>query len=300
MNNFCLTFLLSLLMTMPSWAATISQVKGTRALIDLEGAETNPGDEFFALNANHKKAAILRIRQVKGNKAVAEILQGKADVGFSLQAKASSRSEHQEAPSNLHEDRTDSSTSIRDTSYSRTLKPSYGILGEYLMNSMQVAVKDALSQKDTVSMSGSSFGVGGFYDYILTKDISLRLLGALEQFDATGNSSITGCDSKTSKNCDAKIMYVSAYGLGKYYLWQSKYRFWAGAGGGFLIAVSKSSTALDASAIATNQVLTLAIGGDWQISRKNYIPVSLEYTYFPPSDTVKATGIAVKAGYGWQ
>lgn len=300
MNKFCGTLLLSLLFSTHAWSATISQVKGTRALIDLEGAETAAGDEFFALNNGKKKVAILRIRQVKDNKAVADILQGKVDIGFSLQAKATSKTESKTSSTPRSEDDSSSVASTRDTSFSRTLKPSYGILGEYMMNSMQVAVKDALNQKDTVSMSGSSFGVGGFYEYILTRDISLRLLGAIEQFNVAGTSTIPGCDSKTSQNCDAKIMYASAYGLGKYYFWQSRYRFWAGAGGGFLMAVSKSSTALDAGAISTNQVLTLAVGADWQLSRKTYIPVSLEYNYFPPSETVKATGISIKAGYGWQ
>ena len=300
MNKICGTLLLSILLSTPGWSATISQIKGTRTLIDLEGAEASPGDEFFALNTSHKKTAVLRIRQVKNNKAVADIVQGKVDVGYSLQAKASAKSENKETTAARGEEDSASPSSSRDTSYSRTLKPSYGVLGEYIMNSMQVAVKDALSQKDTVSMSGSSFGVGGFYEYILTRDISLRLLGAIEQFNVAGTSTITGCDSKTSKNCDAKIMYASAYGLGKYYFWQSRSRFWAGAGGGFLMAVSKSSTALDSGAISTNQVLTLAVGGDWQLSRKTNIPISLEYNYFPPSDTVKATNIAIKFGYGWQ
>ncbi|MFM6929610.1 MAG: hypothetical protein ACKOX6_14165 [Bdellovibrio sp.] len=303
MNKFRSILLLGLLFSsfsMPAWSATISQIKGTRTLLDLEGAEPVAGDEFFVLNNSKKKVAVLRIRQVKGNKAVADILQGKVDVGFSLQAKGSSKSEPKETSTPRREDDSGIAASNRDTSFSRTLKPSYGILGEYMMNSMQVAVKDALNKKETVSMSGSSFGVGGFYEYTLTRDISLRLLGAIEQFNVTGKSSIPGCDSKTSQNCDAKIMYASAYGLGKYYFWQSKYRYWAGAGGGFLIAVSKSSTALDAGAISTNQVLTLAVGGDWQLSRKNYIPISLEYNYFPPSETVNATGISIKVGYGWQ
>lgn len=304
MNKSCSTLILSLLLSAPAWAATISQVKGSRALINLEGADTAAGDEYFALNARHKKVAVLRIRQVKDGKAIAEVIKGKPEAGFSLQAKASGNAESKEkpatnSPSSATEEES-SSGSNRDVSYSRTLKPSYGILGEYLMNSMQVSLKDALNRRDTVSMSGSSFGVGGFYEYILTRDISLRLLGALEQFNVAGSTTITGCDSKTSTNCDTKIIYASAYGLGKYYFLQNKLRFWAGAGGGFLMAVSKSSTALDEGAISSNQVLTLALGGDWQLSRKSYIPFSLEYNYFPPSDTVKATNIALKFGYGWQ
>ncbi|MNL28045.1 hypothetical protein D3C87_1496740 [compost metagenome] len=68
---------------------------------------------------------------------------------------------------------------------------------------------------------------------------------------------------------------------------------------GYLLALSKSSTALNESKISANQVLTLAFGGDYQMSRHNYIPFSIEYNYFWPSADVTANQIILKAGWAW-
>ncbi|MBO9666422.1 MAG: outer membrane beta-barrel protein [Bdellovibrio sp.] len=293
----CLSFLLSL----PAWSASVTAVKGTKALVDLEGADVHEGDEFFLIS-NNKKVAILKIKQVKEGRAVGEVLKGKAQAGYSLRAKGNSTggtsaSVARETESKATE-KNEEYAPTRDMSYSRTLRPSYGVLGEYLMDNMTVVVKDALTTEKP-ALKGTGFGVGGFYEYIMNRDMSLRILGALEQFNVSGTTvQATGCNK--SRNCDAKITYLSAYGLAKYYLTQNKYRAWGGIGGGFLIAVAKSSTALSASDISTNQVLTVAMGLDWQLSRKNYVPVSIEYNYFPPSDTVTANSIAIKVGYAWQ
>lgn len=310
MKNIIIALSLILFIQSSATAATITAVKNGKTLINLDGDEVAEGDEFFLINpATNKKVGIIRVKQVKNGKALAEILKGRADVGYSLRAKASSgagavaaarSAESETAKEARSEEPTEGSDRTpRDTSYLRYLKPSFGVLGELLQNTMTVSIKDYFNATESVALKGTSFGAGGFYEFIATPDISVRALVALEQYNASGTSSILGCDGKTSTNCSANIMYLSAYGLGKYYFTQSRLRFWGGAGGGFLVAVSKSATALNESNIATNQILTLAIGGDWQVSRKNYIPFSIEYNYFPPSDTVKATSIVLKAGWAW-
>lgn len=313
MKKLLLVLCLFLLQT-SAWAASVTAVKNQKVLIDLSGASTSPGDEYFLVNPSGKKVAVIRIKQVKNNKALADILKGHADLGYTLQARAgestptpdrsSEKEQPEEKSARTNTDKKHSNeeeSAARDTTYLRTLKNSYGLVGKLLMNSMTVDITDSLGGKGTASMSGSSFGVGGFMDFIATPDIAVDVEGALEQYNVTGTTRLSsnGTPYANSTDYSTKITYLSAYGLGKYYFTKSKYRVWAGIGGGFLIAMSKSSNALNENNIATNQVANAAVGVDIQWNRKTYIPVTLEYTYFPPTSTVKATSIVLKAGWAW-
>lgn len=283
-THFFYTFLfLYLFWTSPSFAASVSALKGTKVLIGLEGDSAEAGEEFYLVNpSTGKRAAIIRIKQVKDQKALAEIVKGKADIGFTLQAKA---------PSPMSADvRTEQP---QEGSYLHQLKDSYGIIGGYIMNSMTVN----MSQNASASMSGSGFTVGGYYNYAFNSNFVGQGAASIEQFNVAGTTSTAGCAGST--NCDAKINYLSLYALAKWYPLQGKYRGWLGGGIGSLFALSKSSTALNESQISTNQVFTLAVGTDIQTDRKNYVPVSIEYNLFPDSPTVKANMIIVKTGWAW-
>lgn len=298
------TLTLPLLWSFSAEAATVTAVKGQRVLIDLEGAESNPGDEFFLINpTTQKKAAIIRLRQVKGGKAIGEIVKGRSEAGYTLQAKGPSKMSA-EVPPPAPEDSTASSsdyTPVRDTGYLRVLKNSWGVLGTFVMNTMDATITSTdvfgNTSKTSASMKGNGFGVGGFYDYVFTSEMVGHASAMLEQFDASGSAASAACKGTTS--CDVKITYLSLYGLGKYYFTKDKYRFWGGGGMGYLLAVSKSSSALNESKISANQVLTFAFGTDIQMSRQNYIPVSLEYNYYWPSADVTANQILIKAGWAW-
>ncbi|MEK2645091.1 hypothetical protein [Bdellovibrio sp. BCCA] len=287
--------------TSAAYSASVSAVKGQKVLINLEGDATSEGDEFYLLNpANNKKTAIIRIKQVKGSKALGEIVKGRAAQGYALQAKAASKMSADVPASETSEEEA-APVSRNDMSYLRVVKDSYGVTGSYIMNSMNadVSYKDGfgISHKTSTSMSGSGFGVGGFYDYALGQSLIGRGSAAIEQFNVSGNASEAACAGSTS--CDAKINYLSLYGLLKWYPIQGKYRGWIGGGMGYMLAVSKSSTALNESQISTNQVFTFAVGTDIQMNRKNYIPISIEYNLFPASDTVKANMIVIKGGWAW-
>lgn len=291
---------LLMLWTSSAFSATVSAVKGQKVLINLDGDSTEEGDEFYLLNpANKKRTAIIRIKQVKGSKALAEVLKGRAEQGYSLQAKAASKMSADVPPATEGDEAPVSPRN--DMTFLRVVKDSYGIMGGYIMNSMNadVSYKDGfgINHKTSTSMSGSGFGVGGFYDYAFNSDLVGRGYAGIEQFNVSGNAAEAGCAGSTS--CDAKINYLSLYGLLKWYPIQGKYRGWLGGGMGYLLALSKSSSALNESQISTNQVFTFAVGSDIQMSRKNYVPVSIEYNLFPSSDTVKASMILIKAGWAW-
>lgn len=270
-------------------AATVTQAKGKQVLVDLEGDLATEGDEFYLINPDtQKKAAIIRIKKTKGEKALGEVLKGTANTGYTLLAKAAS------AGGSPNESSADGSSHLK------TIKDSYGLLGAYFMNSMSANISytnNATVVKSSTDMSGSGFGIGGFYDYAYSSSIVLRGLAAAEQFSVTGTSAQAGCSGST--NCTANITYLSLYGLGKWYLTSEQFRVWLGAGFGYLLALSKSSSALNESQISTNQVITGALGFDYQLNRASYIPVSLEYNNFPASDTVKASSIVLRVGWAW-
>lgn len=291
---------LALLFSSSVFAASVSAVKGQQALVNLEGDTVSEGEEFYLINPEtQKKTAIIRIKKVKDQKALAEITKGKAASGYTLQAKAPapmSADVKSESPQE------DAPVRKLEKGILHTLKDSYGVMGGYIMSSMSadVSYKDpnlGTTTRASTSMSGSGFGVGGFYDYVVNQDIVGRGYAGLEQFTASGSASNSACSGST--NCTANINYLSLYGLLKWYPLHGKYRGWVGGGMGYLLALSKSSSALNESQISTNQVFTFALGSDIQMSRKNYIPVSLEYNLFPSSDTVKASQILLKAGWAW-
>jgi outer membrane protein W len=300
---------LTFLFTLPTYAASVTTVKGQKVLINLEGADSAPGDEFFLINPeSQKKAAIIRVRQVKNGKAVADIVKGHAKVGFGLQAKGSSRMSAEPPPPEA-EDSTATAAAVpsydagssRDTGYLRVIKNSWGVLGAITMNTMNANISNTdvfgAVTKTSASMKGNGFGAGGFYDYAFTPDMVGHASAMLEQFTSSGSADTAAC--KGSTNCEVNITYLSLYALGKYYFTKDKFRMWGGGGMGYLSALSKSSTALNESKISANQVLTLAFGGDYQMSRKNYIPISIEYNYFWPSADVTANQIILKAGWAW-
>lgn len=287
---------LSLLLSFSAHAATVLQVKNGKTLIDLEGATLSPGDEFFLINpANNKKTAIIRIRQIKNGKAVAEIVKGRAAPGATLQAKAASTA-HAQSPEVAAA--SEDSVSHQYT-FQKLLRPSWGLMGEYLTTTMNATFSRSTpsSHQGTTSMKGSGLGAGAFYNYVFAPRFTGFVESSVQQFNASGSTALSDCNSSTS--CDVKIMYLSFYGMGRYYLSTAKFRPWLGLGGGYLLALSKSSSVLNASQISSNQVFSFAAGGEWQLSRKNYIPFSIQYDLFPTSPSVKANMISLRFGYGW-
>ncbi|MFZ4402974.1 MAG: hypothetical protein ACOYOK_02630 [Pseudobdellovibrionaceae bacterium] len=278
-------------------AAEVQAVKSEKVLIILSAEDqkqTQAQTQFYLVHPQtRKKTAIIQVLQVKENKAVAKIIKGKAEKGFITQAYKPGRNVAQAEGENYL--RADSKASA---GYLKSLSHSYGVLGYALSNSMS-AKRTSTAATASSSMVGTGFGVGGYYDYVFNPNMVFRASAALEQFQVSGTiSNPPGCESSTA--CTVNILYGSGYGLGKYYFTShNRYRFWGGAGAGYLIALSKTSSILNESQISTNQVYVLAAGADWQISRKNYVPISIEYSSFPASDTVTASFIAIKAGWAW-
>ncbi|MGZ3771813.1 MAG: hypothetical protein ACXVCA_18780 [Bdellovibrio sp.] len=244
-------------------------------LLDLEGESLEVGAKLKALNSQGKAKAILEVKQVKENKAVANILKGTMQTEYTVQ-KVSSAKNNSEA-------------STKPKGHS-----AWGFTGGYAMNSMTVKP----SGTSSISLSGSSFNASGFYQMAVEGRVSSRILVGYETLQAKGTSSSNACTG--SSNCTVDISYLGLEALVRYSFYRSNsFDVWAGAGLGFLFALGKSSNVLDTSKITTNQTIVGSLGMDYRLSRDHFVPVQLDYALFPDNSTSSANQIILRAGYGF-
>lgn len=300
--NFAPKIILSTLLvcalSTTSHAATIAAVKDNKAIINLDGDQVQVGDSLYATNPESgKKTGLLKVVQIKNNKAMVEIVKGRAFKGGSILAKSASDnsapSKQRSAPAPAAKKQSSSpdyskafeaSKGNKSFGIHKTLRDSYGLLAGLQMNNMTTTASG--------KMSGSGFNVGGFYDYIFADSFAIEGIGSFEQFNVE--------NSATSSN--VKIGYLSMYGLAKWYPIQSQFRAWVGGGLGFLYALQKSSAnALNVNSIESNQVFTANFGLDYQINKDHYIPVSFTYVLFPDSDknVTDINSMQIKVGWAW-
>lgn len=290
-------------------AANISKMKGAKVLILMDGSNFTEGEELYALNSNGKKSAIIKITQVKGEKAIGEITKGKAEEGFSVIPKSASAAGGTKTAA-TESDHTDSESadSGSNKTFARRKKMAGGVLVGYSMNSMsltaqyQPSASSALRSAST-DLKGSSFSIKGFGDYDIMPEVTIRGSIGLEPFDAKGDATTSSgqniCGDGASSSCTVSFNYISFEGSIHYNFLTGKNRVWVGAGYAFMFTASKSLNIpnLQTSG-STNQMMLASVGADFGIGKKgHFIPVVAEYGYIP-GDNVKASAIYLRAGYG--
>lgn len=270
-----------------SLSQSVVKIGKTEVLLNLEGKTLENDQEFYIVDGQGKKKAQIKISAVNSKQAKAKIIKGKVQeikVGMKLSERAMA--------SVGETTMTESTTKISKT------RNSWGVLGSYMMNSMNAKFSYS-GTNQSAAMSGSGFGVLGYYDYSFNKDLQLRAASGLEQFSAKKKMDTAVCEKGATTECNVSISYLSFYGIGKYLLTKGNNKTWVGAGMGYLMAMSKSSTVLDTGLITSNQVLTLSFGVDVGMSANQLIPISFEYSLFPSSSTVSASVISLKVGFGF-
>lgn len=256
-------------------AQTIASVKNKKVLINTGGESWSTGDKVFAIDAQGKKRGLMQIRQVKGEKAVAQIIKGSASPGMAVILGASAHSGSGSANKGL---RTGSA---------------YGFTGALLMNTMKIQSY----QGQSVEMIGTNFGGGMFYDYPLTSSWFVRGNGVIEMFDVKKTLGVSICNSGQSKTCSTTFTQAGFYGTFNFVMNPSPFRVWAGAGGGAIVYLAKKSTIIKTDDIFFNTVLMAAFGLDYFTSKNTFIPISLEYQTVPDKEA-PITTIAIRAGWG--
>ncbi|MGE3974207.1 MAG: hypothetical protein AB7F59_06755 [Bdellovibrionales bacterium] len=254
-----------------AWTQEITKVRGSQVLI--QNFSGNSGDTFFALDADGKRRGIIKIDRVKNGRAIGTIQKGRASPGFTLIT------------------RTGGGGSSKSSRFSAKGlgKLGIGAIAGYSMDSMSVPLA---SGRATVAMTGSGFSVKGVGDYNLTSSLGLRLGAGMERFSVKGSSNASG----SIVDYTTEITYLVLDGIGRYFITQSDFALWVGAGVGVGIPMSKTTTILAEESIATSSLLFLAGGADLKLSGDFYIPFQVDYAMFLPASDVKTSIIGIKTG----
>lgn len=305
MNNFLiklssLIMAMFILMQTHAFAAQVIQVKGTKALLQLDGLAVQPGSEVFAINAQQKRQAVLRIGQVKGDRAVADVTAGVAQPGLLIIIKSSAGAPPAAAggtAAGAAEAAPPKTYSDSPTRSARSRKPTkgWGVLGGMAMNTMSLTISSQFAS-ETLALKGNSFNVKGFYDWPVSNSFNIRLASGLEPLSVTG-ASAGGLGLCTT--CTLTINYLTFQGDAQLNLTSGANRIWVGGGFGFLLAMSKSVTITGLEPQATNQVLFVGGGMDLKVGSSAYIPIVLEYGIFPFAG-VQMSGLYIRSGIGFK
>lgn len=296
MRSSSLILLLALTVgSLKAQAASVTQVKGNKLMIQLDGLEVSQGTEMYVLNEDGKKIGLVQVRQVKGDRALAEVTKGRAVPGAPMQVKGAPAS----TPSNLTPAGS-AETTVSSKSHTPKGKHVGGILAGYGMTNMTLTVQYNSGTREDANLKDSGFSLKGFYDYPVSPAFTIRLASGLEMFSAKGTTTATICESGTSKSCEVSFNYLAMEGSAHYNITQGSFKTWVGLGYSFLYAVSKKNNIPNLSSDnATNQMILVSGGADIWTSRTSFFPVVIEYGTFPGSSNVKADGIFVRGGYGF-
>lgn len=280
-----LTLLLTFFLSTYLQAQTVVSIKNGKVLVDAGSVELSPGDSIVTLDGANKRRSILKIRQVRGTKATADIVKGQPAVGHTfIKPKRPTASRAQRAGG----DNESASVGV-------SRKQAYGFTGSLAMNSMKIPNFARNNTTYSLSMEGTNFGVGGFYDYKLNEMFSARAHATLEMFDIKGTGG--DCSNPNIPQCTVKFTQLGAYGTINYQFTPAPYRFWAGGGGGIFVYLSKDSAVLDTDKFFFNSMLMAATGLDYSLNRTSFVPISLEYQMIPDKEA-GVTALVLRAGWG--
>ena len=261
-------------------AARVKAIKGKKVLVSLSRGEQLPKNQVYLLKGKRGKATgLVKIKRVKGRKALAYLVKGRAVKGQKLY-----RSNYR---SNMRKPR-------------RLVKNHRHALGFIAgINSSSLDAKKSVSSQSSINAdtTGVNPNFKMLYDYNLTSSLVLRLAAGYEPFVTEGTTSVAVCDN--SKTCKVDISYIRTDAMA-YYKWFGSYAPWLGAGVSFFTPIAKSSNVIKESSIGTNQSFVFALGLNKSLGSNTFLPVSLEYNYFSSTADVSTSLLALQIGYGWR
>lgn len=254
-------------------AAYVDQVKGKRALIVLDGLSVRKGQIVETIDPlTRKKTSFMRIRAVKSNKAVAQVLKGKPAKNQEVHRRVRKASAKKAMP-----------TTAKSSSPSKSAKDSNFAVGGLLgigFDSMEVLIG---SPQEKVDQSGMGFSVSGTADFWLTNWLSLRGLLGIEQFSTSGDGQFNSCEGTNA--CETKITYFTALAFARVHLVES---VWIGPGVGLQHPMTVKSNNIN-SDFSTTAVYGFGGGIDIGLGQNMYIPIQVEYGMQPKSDYVSTS-----------
>lgn len=277
-------------------AGVVQQVKNGKVLISLEGTPAQVGEQFFALNENNKKTAILEVTAVKGDRAVAKITKGTTKPTDSILSKGVGPAPSTKAAAPEKKSAPESTFIRHDLKkIAVNIKASTDAI-----STLQQDSTNPFPNKETVDMKGSNIGVNVSMNIPLSKTLSVQGFAGYEMLKVAGTALRLVCDGKTTTDCNADISYLTVGALGRLTYASNSMEYWAGAGIGFKQPIAKKSTALTLDNISLANTAIVALGLDYHLSNTKFIPVSFEYhKSFNESETVPTIShMGLQVGFG--
>lgn len=236
-------------------------VKGNRVLFSLDNSEAaQVGINSLVIAVD--KTAQVKIIQIRGVRAVGQVIKGNAKVSQEFRLLSGEK---------------------------KKVNAQSGFLAGFSSNTMSIA----LSSTNTFKMQGTGINLTGFYDYPFLANFTLRGMAGYETFKAEG--SLSTCPGG---KCSVSLNYLTAHGYAQYDVarYAQGSRFWLGLGAGFLFLTSGSSEIIDTKSMSTNQIMILASGMDVALDSGRAIPIQVDYFLYPDGD-IKTQQINFRLGY---
>lgn len=271
-------------------AMVVAKVKGSKVLVNLQGAEAKIGQVLQVLGSDNRPTATLKVVNVSKGKALAHLINGKA-AEKSKVVSVAAQTASQSAPPAVREPKPKQPEGPR---------PPYlaSVLLGLASNTLSLRVGDGITSQN-VDNTGNSVGVAVAVDHQYFQPwFRARALLAYEQFNAIGAATINGCANQTSKDCTTDIKYLSAGGYAKYDKEYSQFHFWGAGGLNFKVPISKKSTALVESSLGVTASYGLTLGADFTLETKKFITASLEKQFYIKSDSAETSTVFIRLGVG--
>ncbi len=286
-NSIALLLITFMFFCSPLFAGTVQQIKNGKVLLSLEGTPAQAGDQFFTVDENNKKNALIQITAVKADRAVGKIIKGTPLQNNTILAKGANRVAA--APKEA--------TFIRHDLTKLSFNLEYSM---DLISTLQQDDTNPTPQKETVDMKGSNIGLNVALGFPLGKNFSVQGFAGYEMLKVTGTALRLVCEGKTTRDCNANISYLTVGALARFNYAADHFEFWVGSGVGFKQPLSKNSTALTLENISLGNTLIVALGVDYHLSNTKFIPVSFEYhKSFNESETVPIIShMGLQVGFG--
>lgn len=278
---------LAVALAVPSaWAARVTKVKGKKVLVKLEGEPAKKGQIFYVLDSKGRKKGVIKIRAIKGDRAIARLGKGRARKGYALMARAGGKKGKKGS-------KMAKKKGAAEESSSGTSQMAWGIMLGMGMDSMEVDLDVTPAEK--ASLAGNGMSYKAMFDYALFEKIWFRGMLGIENFETEGDKKSSACDNKI---CGVSISYLSLDFWGRYLFSLGSFRPWLGAGFTLWFPMSQETTALEEDSITNTSVMGIGGGFDWYMNPSFYIPFQVEYGLLPASEQVSATAIAIRFGIG--
>lgn len=228
----------------PVLAGTVSKSSDNKVIIDFEGESIpNPNDRFYVLDqSSHKEIGIVQIIKIKGSRALAKLLKGKAKPGDSTdvaQSGKKGRAQKQVAKNTADDSGESDDREPAQSSRSRSSRSergggsgSFGVGANFIYTSFYLKMPDGSGEG---SISGTSFGFRAAYDMPMSSSFALHFAGGYHTSAAS-----TAIDGNTYK---FQASYLALEGIGRLSLeGRQKEGLWIGGGLGLYSPISYDKT----------------------------------------------------------